>query len=98
MLSLILFHPRFLRLFLSIWRTILRIIDPGEPTLESVIAVYEGLQQLTHLVWERYQFQIIDLLDPSDAYPQCSLTPQPQPTQTDLFDLGFESFSDEPPF
>jgi len=65
---------------------------------EQALAVYECLQQLTHLVWERYQFQIVDLLDPIDAYPQCPLTPHPQPTQTDLFDPGTESFNDDPPF
>ncbi len=65
---------------------------------EQALAVYQCLQQLTDLVWERYQLQIIDLLGPLDTDPQSPLTPYPQPTQTDLFDLDPESFNDDPPF
>ncbi len=65
---------------------------------EQALAVYQCLQQLTDLVWERYQLQIIDLLGPLDASPQSSLTPYPQPAQTDLFDPGSELFNDDPPF
>ena len=66
---------------------------------EQALAVYECLQQLTDLVWERYQLQIIDLLGP-DADPQHHTLPCPSSAQSDLFDSdpACVDLNDDPPF
>ncbi len=52
---------------------------------EQALAVYEFLQQLTDLVWERYQLPIDDLIGPLHE-PQDHPPPPLDPAQSDLFD------------
>ena len=52
---------------------------------EQALAVYEFLQHLTELVWDRYQFHIIDLIGVLNEHDDRPTPPLIDSSQIDLF-------------